>query len=162
MEYMASLRLDGLALQFIPGSSSAVIDMFRSAEQVQNFTTLVAKALQLLDSDPSNHTVLQDLDERLDMGLVGRATAPDGNLRKFLAEIQSKLKAAAVFIEENRKLRRQCACLPPPAVIERIVRYASMLERELMRAVQWLRMLQEARRLAEQQEAENAKQTQIR
>jgi hypothetical protein len=106
--------------------------------------------------------MLQEIDETLGSDLVCRANAPDGDLRKVLTEFQAILKQAAVFIEETHELRRQSAWLPPDGVIERIVRYESMLERQLMRAVQWRHMLREERRLAEQEETENAKQTQIR
>jgi hypothetical protein len=44
--------------------------------------------------------------------------------------------------------------LPPAEVLDHTIRYEALLDRQMMRAVQWLEMLQQGRRSAECREAE--------
>jgi hypothetical protein len=58
-------------------------------------------------------------------------------------------------LDELRNIRAIGDNLPPPWVLEHTMRYEAMLDRQMMRAVQWFEMLQQRRRALEQQPQES-------
>ena len=153
METVESLRLSAFALQF-PESFSALVDILRSPVVVKQLTEACAEALGQLKLGQISQEPIRDIDRFLRTNFIKDSDATDSDfskLEQWLIQLKSALEQSAAALEENRNLRRLGKSLPPTSVIDRVIRYESMLDRQMMRAVQWLEILQQRRRALEVQ-----------
>ena len=141
------MRLAALALQS-PGSFSARVDILRSPAAVEHLTECCAEALQQLESGQISKKPIEEIDRFLGTDFVKDSGATDSDfskLEQLLIELKSAFEQSAAALEKNRYLRRLGMSLAPAWALDRTIRYESMLDHQLMRAIQWLDMLQQRR-----------------
>jgi hypothetical protein len=150
-ETIDSLRLCGLALRSTK-SFSAKADILRSEYGIDYLTELCDRSLQQLQSDQVDQASLGEIDRVLNTHFVDDLIAPHLDLHALeqqLSEFKLELGREAAALEERKRLRMLSRSLPPTSVLERTIRYESLLDRQVMRAIQWLEMLQQSRRSLE-------------
>jgi hypothetical protein len=166
LETIESLPIVSLALEH-PMSVSAKMDILRSPAGTRWLSAGCEYCLQQLELpkpiEESTKDWLESIDCIMGTSLLKYINTPNPDrvsLAKRLFYYKSELESSAEAMDESQNQRMLGKSLPPSWVLERTMRYESLLDRQMMRAVQWLELLQERR--GREEDSQNAKETPIK
>lgn len=125
---------------------SARFDVLRSFSGVQHLRDCCAKALQELKSGQISKK-LEEVEHICGLDLITEKDPSE--LMQVLIGIESDLAQTAAALKRKHELRKLGMSLPPASFSDRLIRYESMLDRHLLRALQQLEILQQRRRASE-------------